>query len=288
MDSTKITNQEDSKFSYSGSDITPFIIYHGEDTEDVTNLFSKGKTHLGHSIVRELTDLMDVSISMHVDIATDKAAGTNSSIIVRSNTVIAGSLVFNVSKNRPLLDVVRAYQDYLTSLSVSHTMHAKKPEWKKTLADRYNRNKEAISMFGEASDPFVTPHTVSIPPFDLILMFNNETDTLEYTDSSKKKQQTVAILKKIIFVDVGYHVSIDNTSTELVGQFLAGNFFEPMPIDYILNNGEIFQNSSIFAQYNNFIGPNSVGIAADIDSIQKIRYLQKLKSLNINPALVAK
>jgi len=193
--------------SFAGTDIRPYFIFRTK----------------GVNIVGGLAPTQQISLSVHSDIGLTRQIGSRfATSIVDGPVTIAGSIVFTVLGESPLLPLARAYREALSTRS-----------------------------FGQLSNipSYELPLLNHLPPFDIIIFFNNEYKAGEYKDFTFSQRtisipqinvpvpenfetkplasSTISIIRNIRFPDTAYNFSIDDMMTELVTQFVATDFMEP-------------------------------------------------------------
>lgn len=244
--------------SFSGSDIRPYFLFRDEDS--ATN------------IVDRFAHVQQISISVHSDIGLTRQIGNRfASSVVDGPVTIAGSIVFTLLGESPLLPLARAYRNGL-------------------IKERYANRLSSIP-------PFEVPLTNHLPPFDIILFFNNEYKEGEYKKynfsqknissqniinevassipdsftSAPIASNSIAIIRNIRFPDTAYNFSIDDMMTELVTQYIATDFMEPTSFkEYtkIHFNGEY--NDKLNEIKGNYDSPSPFNLPTYKGDIQKI------------------
>ena len=254
--------------SFSGSDIRPYFLF--RDEASATN------------IVDRFAHVQQISISVHSDIGLTRQIGNRfASSVVDGPVTIAGSIVFTLLGESPLLPLARAYRNGL-------------------IKKRYTTRLSSIP-------PFEVPLTNHLPPFDIILFFNNEYKEGEYVEvqprsdvvrepieetnsqstiSTSFKNQlqpvvssyklpiasnSIAIIRNIRFPDTAYNFSIDDMMTELVTQYIATDFMEPTSFkEYTKTHFNAYYNDKLNEIKGNYDSPSPFNLPTYKGDIQKI------------------
>lgn len=247
--------------SFSGSDIRPYFLF--RDEASATN------------IVDRFAHVQQISISVHSDIGLTRQIGNRfASSVVDGPVTIAGSIVFTLLGESPLLPLARAYRNGL-------------------IKERYANRLSSIP-------PFEVPLTNHLPPFDIILFFNNEYkegeyETLSYDvnivkesyDESGNLQpsiptptkfrtlpiasNSIAIIRNIRFPDTAYNFSIDDMMTELVTQYIATDFMEPTSFkEYTKTHFNAYYNEKLNEIKGDYTSTSPFNLPTYKGDIQKI------------------